>query len=158
MTLTRTSPSQSRLRVILHILTRLLHISTMSGTTNPNFLAALRKLKIPIDDYQNHENFQSLPLWVDDPLWNDFKKPRYGELDAFELGALKNVRCLAFSQPPQAPPVGATAATAFSGNELLFGPPIFSFLINFHCHFRFSDFTAIYYIQMAHLLKKNFPN
>lgn len=61
--------------------------------TNNHFLKALRKIEIfSLDNFVDHDNFQSLPATRDDRHWDDFKASPFN-LNSFELGALKNARC-----------------------------------------------------------------
>lgn len=55
---------------------------------NDDLNSALKKLGITF----NHPRFQSLPANNGDPLWERFEKKF--NLDEFELGALKNARCV----------------------------------------------------------------
>ena len=59
---------------------------------NPRLVSALGKLQIPVENYENHPDFLSLPPVREAPLWGIFQGPHYN-LSPFELGALQNARC-----------------------------------------------------------------
>ena len=65
---------------------------------NENLTAALEKLQIPIENYQTHANFGSLPATRDDSLWNVYWYPPH-ELNYLQMESLKNARC---RQPSEA--------------------------------------------------------
>eukprot|EP01040_Poterioochromonas_malhamensis_P013192 gene13192-14479_t len=79
---------------------------------NDDLNSALKKLGITF----NHPRFQSLPANGGDPLWERFEKKF--NLDEFELGALKNARCVISSVVLQ----GAASGAVSRGPEKIDDP------------------------------------
>lgn len=58
---------------------------------NAYFISALEKLNVHLDDYENHQNFRTLPYQSDAVSWNVIREEYH--LTGLELAALQNARC-----------------------------------------------------------------